>query len=161
MVDCAFCQIVSGELPSFTVYKDGKYMAFLDIAPYALGQVNIIPKNHYRWVDDVPDFGSMFEIARKIGLAIRGSLAPDAVYYITQGLEMSHAHIKVIPIRLANNPKGEISESMRRSYPQNEMKITAEKIQSGLKYMSSKSPDSNLKGGAAYSHHRSQKTGRK
>lgn len=97
MENCVFCKIVAGDLPAYKVYEDKKYLAFLDIRPYSKGQALLIPKKHYRWVDDVPEFGEYFEAAKKVGLAIREALLPWAVFYITHGIEMEHCHIKIIP----------------------------------------------------------------
>ena len=45
-MDCIFCKIVNGEIPSYKIYEDEKIMAFLDINPYAPGHTLIIPKEH-------------------------------------------------------------------------------------------------------------------
>ena len=62
MDNCIFCKIVKGELPSYKVYEDDKCMAFLDIHPVAMGHTLLIPKEHYRWAQDMPDdlFGYIF-----------------------------------------------------------------------------------------------------
>ena len=54
---CIFCKIVKKELPAYVVYENDNFLAFLDIYPLAPGHVQIIPKNHYRWVWDVPNIG--------------------------------------------------------------------------------------------------------
>ena len=45
-MDCLFCKIVAGEIPSTKVYEDEKILAFKDIAPQAKVHVVIIPKEH-------------------------------------------------------------------------------------------------------------------
>lgn len=45
-MDCIFCKIVNGEIPSTKVYEDEKILAFKDIAPQAPVHVVIIPKEH-------------------------------------------------------------------------------------------------------------------
>ncbi len=45
-MDCIFCQIVAGKVPSDTLYQDEKVMAFRDIHPLAPSHVVIIPKKH-------------------------------------------------------------------------------------------------------------------
>ena len=57
MKDCIFCKIVSKEIPAHIVYEDGDFMVFLDIHPHTPGHVQVIPKQHVRWVWDVPDVG--------------------------------------------------------------------------------------------------------
>lgn len=45
-MDCLFCKIVNGEIPSNKVYEDEKILAFRDIAPQADVHIIIIPKDH-------------------------------------------------------------------------------------------------------------------
>lgn len=46
IVDCIFCKIVSGDIPSNKVYEDDKILAFRDLDPKAPEHVLIIPKIH-------------------------------------------------------------------------------------------------------------------
>ncbi len=97
MPDCIFCKIVAGEIPCHKVWEDDNFLGFLDIKPINKGQSLLIPKKHYRWVDDVPNFGDYFEAAKKIGLATRKVLSPLTICYVTLGFAVSHAHIRIIP----------------------------------------------------------------
>lgn len=45
-MDCLFCSIVKGEIPSNKVYEDEKLYAFYDIAPQAPTHFLVIPKEH-------------------------------------------------------------------------------------------------------------------
>lgn len=45
-MDCIFCKIVAGEIPSTKVYEDDKILAFKDINPCAPVHNVIIPKEH-------------------------------------------------------------------------------------------------------------------
>ncbi|HEX9976701.1 MAG TPA: HIT domain-containing protein, partial [Dehalococcoidales bacterium] len=45
-MDCIFCQIIAGKVPSDTLYQDERVMAFRDIHPLAPTHVLIIPKKH-------------------------------------------------------------------------------------------------------------------
>lgn len=45
-MDCLFCKIVSGDIPSKKVYEDEKVYAFYDINPQAPVHVVVIPKEH-------------------------------------------------------------------------------------------------------------------
>ena len=45
-MDCIFCKIVKGEIPSSKVYEDEKVLAFRDINPCAPVHVLVIPKKH-------------------------------------------------------------------------------------------------------------------
>jgi histidine triad (HIT) family protein len=97
MQDCIFCKIVKGELPSYKVYEDDKFLGFLDIRPMSLGNSLIIPKEHHRWVYDVPEFGEYWEAAKKIALASIKALNAQSVSFLTLGYEIPHSHIRIIP----------------------------------------------------------------
>ena len=45
-MDCIFCKIVAGEIPSNKVYEDDKILAFRDLSPEAPQHVLVIPKKH-------------------------------------------------------------------------------------------------------------------
>ena len=45
-MDCLFCKIVAGEIPSTKIYEDDKVYAFRDIHPQAPVHVLIVPKKH-------------------------------------------------------------------------------------------------------------------
>ena len=52
-MDCIFCKIASGEIPSDKVYEDEQILAFKDLNPQAPVHVLVIPKRHIRWAYDV------------------------------------------------------------------------------------------------------------
>lgn len=52
-MDCIFCKIISGEIPSNKVYEDEQVLAFRDIAPKAPVHVLIIPKTHIAGVREI------------------------------------------------------------------------------------------------------------
>ena len=52
-MDCIFCSIIKGDIPSKKVYEDDKCFAFLDIAPQAPVHCLIIPKEHIPSADAV------------------------------------------------------------------------------------------------------------
>lgn len=104
--DCIFCKIVSGEIPAHKVYEDEKFLAFLDINPQSPGHVQVIPKEHYRWVWDVPNVGEYFEVTQKIALAQRKAFDTDWILSRIVGDEVPHAHIWVYPNKeVSGDPK--------------------------------------------------------
>jgi histidine triad (HIT) family protein len=95
--DCIFCKIVAGEVPSEKVYEDEQFLAFLDIRPQSPGHTLVIPKAHEQWVWDVPAYGAMMDVARKIALAQRKAFNTDAIRSKVVGEEVPHAHVWVFP----------------------------------------------------------------
>lgn len=47
-MDCLFCKIIAGEIPSTKVYEDEKVFAFRDINPQAPKHVLLVPKKHMK-----------------------------------------------------------------------------------------------------------------
>ena len=45
-MECIFCKIIKGEIPSYKIYEDDKSYAFLDIACDSYGHTLVIPKKH-------------------------------------------------------------------------------------------------------------------
>jgi len=97
MENCIFCKIVKGEIPAHKVYEDENFLAVLDIHPQSPGHVQVIPKEHYRWVWDVPNVGEYFEVVRKIAKAQQKAFGTDSIIAKIVGEEVPHAHIWVIP----------------------------------------------------------------
>lgn len=54
-MDCLFCAIVRGEIPSNKVYEDDTILAFRDIAPQAPTHILVIPKTHLSSLDEVTE----------------------------------------------------------------------------------------------------------
>lgn len=131
MDSCIFCNIVKGKLPSYKVYEDSDFFGFLDIHPLNPGNVLLIPKNHYRWVYDVPNFGPYFEIAKKIGVAILRAMSAESVNFLTVGEEVAHAHIRIIP-RFAND-NGVLELKNFKKISSGEMKRIEESITAALR----------------------------
>lgn len=52
-MDCLFCKIIAGEIPSTKVYEDELVYAFEDINPQAPGHVLVIPKTHIASAADI------------------------------------------------------------------------------------------------------------
>ena len=80
-MDCIFCQIVDGKIPSDIVYQDEEVIAFRDINPVALTHLLIIPKKHIPSLThlaeaETPLIGHMVKVAnqlaRKEGIAESG-----------------------------------------------------------------------------------------
>lgn len=97
MDSCIFCNIVAGKIPAHVVYEDASFFAFLDINPVSPGHTLVIPKQHYRWVWDVPNTGAYFDIATYIARAQKKAFGVDCVISKIEGKEVPHAHIWVFP----------------------------------------------------------------
>jgi len=54
-MDCIFCKIIKGEIPSNKIYENQNTYAFLDINPVNHGHTLVIPKKHYINIFDTPE----------------------------------------------------------------------------------------------------------
>ncbi len=52
-MDCLFCKIIAGEIPSKKVYEDDQIYAFYDIEPQAKTHVLIVPKAHIQGAGEI------------------------------------------------------------------------------------------------------------
>ena len=62
-MDCLFCKIIAGEIPSSKVYEDDNLYAFKDINPQAPIHILVVPKNHIVSADAINESNSNY-IAR-------------------------------------------------------------------------------------------------
>ena len=67
-MDCIFCKIVAGEIPSAKVYEDESVYAFRDIQPQAPVHVLIVPKAHIASANEVSEENA--DLVAKIFAAI-------------------------------------------------------------------------------------------
>ena len=102
-MDCIFCKIVKGEIPSYKVYESEDVYAFLDISQGTKGHTLVIPKNHARNVYDLSqdDAHRVFEVVPKIANGIKKAFNPIGLNIISNNDEphqtVHHFHVHLIP----------------------------------------------------------------
>lgn len=103
-MDCLFCSIVKGEVPSFRVYEDDAVVAFLDIKPVNRGHVLIVPKEHYATLLDAPAHVLTDIMSAVPGLAKAAMKAVNAQGFNLlvnnakeAGQLVDHVHAHIIP----------------------------------------------------------------
>jgi|SRR5208337_386339 histidine triad (HIT) family protein len=100
-MDCIFCKIVKGEIPSARVYEDELVYAFNDIQPLAPVHVVVVPKKHYATLNDLDDRQIWFsmlkaaqEVAKKKGVNESGyRIAVNCGTDATQIVMHLHLHV--------------------------------------------------------------------
>ncbi len=95
-----FSKIISGDIPSFKVAENEKFLAFLDVNPNTRGHTLCIPKKE---VDDFLDldpslFKELIGFSRDVALAIKKTIPCEKVALSIVGLEVPHVHVHLIPI---------------------------------------------------------------
>ncbi len=94
---CVFCKIVAGAAPAHIVYEDAFTIAFLDKYPRTRGHLQLVPKQHYRWIYELPDMGAFFTTSQRIIRGIIPVLRADHVTLSSFGHEVTHAHLWIVP----------------------------------------------------------------
>ena len=101
-MDCLFCKIIAGEIPSTKVYEDDKILAFRDIAPQAPTHILVIPKEHIGGVDELNAensavvahiFAKIAQIAKKEGLENGYRVVSNVGEHGCQSVRHLHFHI--------------------------------------------------------------------
>ncbi|HYL66874.1 MAG TPA: HIT family protein [Nitrosopumilaceae archaeon] len=101
-MDCIFCKIVEGKIPSRKITETEKSLAFLDAFPLTIGHTLVIPKKHYTKIEEMTkeDNSDLFEVVRILTGKIE-RLAPSSLIAIhngkESGQEVPHVHVHIIP----------------------------------------------------------------
>ena len=103
-MDCLFCKIVAGEIPSDNLYEDEQVIAFRDINPQAPVHVQVIPREHIAYLADVSEeqsglLGRMIAVANRLakseGIAEKGYRI--AINCADEGGQMvPHLHLHLV-----------------------------------------------------------------
>jgi histidine triad (HIT) family protein len=103
-MDCIFCRIIAGEIPSDVVYQDDDFFAFRDINPQAPVHILLIPKKHIASVAEIKDdeaelVGHMLMTATRIAEqeGVAGSGYRLAFNYgADANLVVPHLHLHIV-----------------------------------------------------------------
>ena len=103
-MDCIFCEIVKGNIPSKKVYEDDSVYAFYDISPMAPVHVLIIPKQHIASVNEVTSengavIAHIYEVAAKLAKEL--GISEDGYRIVTNcgknaGQTVFHLHFHLL-----------------------------------------------------------------
>ncbi|MBE6624229.1 MAG: histidine triad nucleotide-binding protein [Ruminococcaceae bacterium] len=101
-MDCLFCKIVNGEIPSSKVYEDEKILAFYDISPEAKIHFLVVPKTHICCADKIDStnshniayiFEKIPEIAKLAGITNGYRIINNCGEDACQSVKHIHFHI--------------------------------------------------------------------
>lgn len=106
-MDCIFCKIINGEIPSYKIYEDDIVIAFLDIHPDSNGHTLIIPKTHVKDIEDIPikTLEHIIEIAKLLKKRLEEKLHIDGLTLIQNNgtiQEVKHFHLHLKPFYIEN-----------------------------------------------------------
>tara|TARA_X000000368_G_scaffold8732_1_gene6849 strand:- start:89 stop:481 length:393 start_codon:yes stop_codon:yes gene_type:complete len=95
-----FSKIVSKEIPSFKVYEDDNFLAFLDINPLKKGHTLVIPKKETDYIFDIKsqEYKDLWVFAKLVAKGMKKVIDCERISIVVMGLEVPHAHIHLIPL---------------------------------------------------------------
>ena len=95
-----FSKIIAGEIPCEKIWEDEGFFAFLDIHPIQPGHTLLVPKMEIDYPFDLSDemYCAFFLAAKKLVPAIQRATGCVKVALVIEGLEVPHAHMKLVPI---------------------------------------------------------------
>lgn len=112
-MDCIFCKIVNGEIPSNKLYEDDKVLAFYDVSPQAPTHFLIIPKEHIESVAAIDSQNSevvahIFEVAAKLAkeLDLKDGFRTVSNTGVSAQQTVPHLHFHIISGRDMTWPPG-------------------------------------------------------
>lgn len=101
---CLFCKIINNEIPSYKIYEDDDFLAFLDISQATVGHTLIVPKKHCANIFCLDDeiAQKIFVIVKKVSLILKEKLGISDINIINNsgslaGQTIEHFHIHLIP----------------------------------------------------------------
>jgi len=103
-MDCLFCKIAKGEIPSAKIFENENVFAFLDINPLTEGHCLVIPKQHYADIFEIEEdvLKEIIAVAKDIAENAKRNLGATGVQLMNasgKDAEQSvfHFHLHVVP----------------------------------------------------------------
>ena len=100
-----FSKIIAGEIPSYKVAEDERFLAFLDIFPLAKGHLLVIPKKETNYIFDLEseEYLGLWQFTQLVAKAMDKVFDCDRIGVAVIGLEVPHAHIHLVPLKNMTN----------------------------------------------------------
>ncbi|MFK0166081.1 HIT family protein [Rhizobium sp. NPDC090279] len=97
---CLFCDIAHSRVSCIPVFESTELIAFLDSSPIRRGHVQIIPRDHFNYFDDLPAdlAGEIVGTGQKIARAQKKIYGVDRVAFLFSGGDVPHAHAHIVPM---------------------------------------------------------------
>ena len=95
-----FSKIVRNEIPSYKVYENENFLAFLDINPLKKGHTLVIPKIEVDYIFDLKskEYQELWNFAKLVAKGMKRVIKCERISIVVMGLEVPHAHIHLIPL---------------------------------------------------------------
>lgn len=104
-----FDKIVDGSIPSFKVWEDANYLAFLTPWPNTPGFTVVVPKKNPgdNYIDVTGDaYTGLLLAARTVAALLRKAFGTERVGLVIEGQAVPHLHVKLIPMHRQSDAEG-------------------------------------------------------
>ena len=101
-MDCIFCKIATGEIPTKIITQTENSIAFLDAFPLTKGHTLVIPKNHHDKIQNMSQeenqdlFSTVHKVISKVD-NLTGSTLVAVHNGKDAGQEIPHVHVHLVP----------------------------------------------------------------
>lgn len=95
-----FTKIIRGEIPSYKIAEDDRYIAILDAFPVVEGHTLVIPKQETDklYELDEPTYTGLMLFARRVARALEKAIPCIRVGVSVVGLDVHHVHVHLLPL---------------------------------------------------------------
>ena len=132
---CIFCQIVSWDAPSWTLYQDDLVTAFFDYFPASSGHLVIVPNQHHKNIFEIPEetLGHLAKVSKRIATVYKETLWIESINILQNngalsGQTVFHYHMHLVPRSEGDSITfhWEADESLREGFDNLRKKIVEE-----------------------------------
>lgn len=134
-MDCIFCRIIAGDIPSYKVYEDDRVVAFFDILPISPGHTIVVPKQHMSDMEnlDDEDMKAMSLALKKIGKAVMEGLGVKGYSIFLDNKSAANQHVPHVHFHLVPRAEGDGLERWPQSgYSEGEAEECLKKVKESL-----------------------------
>lgn len=136
-MDCIFCKIIRGEIPSEKIYEDKYTIAILDINPVTPGHTLLLTKEHYPTLLETPPeiMSHLIQSSYPVVKAVVSGMKAEGYNLLLNnnrcsGQVIPHMHLHIIPRKAKD---GVLFNWYPKPYKEGEMAKIAETIKSHIK----------------------------
>lgn len=141
--ECPFCSIVAGKIPAKVVFENKDVLAILDINPANKGHTLVMPKQHFEFIQDIPNeiLSSLMVVIKEVAKAIEaeglnivenngkvaGQLVPHVHFHVTPRFKDDGVIFSYKPKKLSEKEMNEVLEDLKSKIKIEEVEEKAEK----------------------------------
>ena len=100
MAESIFTKIIKGEIPSYKILEDDRFIAFLDVFPIKKGHTLVVPKAQIDYLFHLDDrlLSDLMLFTKKVAQKMEKAIPCERIGVAVIGLEVPHAHIHLVPL---------------------------------------------------------------